>query len=243
MTPADSSHKWRLLLIEDNRLLREGLIGMLNDAPDLQVAAAFGSAQYIIEQILELSPDIVLLDLGIGGADGLALVRRINGQRAGVKSIVMYLLPAQTDVMGLIEAGVSGFLLKEATFEDLLRTIRLVAVGTKVLPAPLTDTLFSQIVDHAERGSRSPIDGTERLTMREREIIELIAQGRSNKEIAQLLNLATFTVKSHVHNILEKLALRTRVQVASYYARVEHHPRIAPGSESSDQRQYRRSHG
>src|SRR5262249_45680014 len=114
-------------------------------------------------------------------------------------------------------AGVAGFLLKDATFDEFLKTIRLVAAGICVLPTPLTNALFSEIVNDETRRERALVSSIATLTRREREIIRLIADGLSNKDISQQLNLATFTVKSHVHNVLEKLALRTRVQIASYY--------------------------
>src|SRR5207249_7724515 len=115
-----------------------------------------------------------------------------------------------------VKAGVSGFLLEDATFQDCLRTIRSVAKGTDVLPPALAGPLFSEIVNHAVIGGKASRIESVRLTRREREVIELIAQGQSNKEIAQRLNIAIYTVKSHVHNILEKLELDTRLQVASY---------------------------
>ena len=91
--------------------------------------------------------------------------------------------------------------------------------GVNVLPPPLTDLLFSQIVNHVARRDKALLSSAVMLTKREREVIRLIADGLSNKEIAEQLNVATFTVKSHVHNVLEKLALRSRVQIASYYAK------------------------
>jgi DNA-binding NarL/FixJ family response regulator len=116
-----------------------------------------------------------------------------------------------------IQAGVSGFILKDANVEDFLRTIRSVAAGTKVLPPFLTETLFSQIVIKAVKElDHSKIIESVRMTKRERQVIDSVADGLTNKEIAQKLNLSTYTVKSHIHNILEKLALHTRVQIAKY---------------------------
>jgi len=99
---------------------------------------------------------------------------------------------------------------------DFLRTIRSVARGGKVLPPPLTGSLFSRVIDHALKRGKGPLKNAVRMTKREREIIALIADSLSNKEIAQRLNIATYTVKSHVHNIMEKLALHTRLQIAQH---------------------------
>ena len=117
----------------------------------------------------------------------------------------------------ILLSRVSGFLLKDATVGDFLKTIRAVAAGTKVLPQYLTGSLFSQIVDNAVAESFPPeIIKAVRMTRRERQVIYLVADGLTNKEIAQKLHLSTYTVKSHVHNLLEKLALHTRVRIAKY---------------------------
>jgi DNA-binding NarL/FixJ family response regulator len=167
----------------------------------------------------QLKPRLVLLDLGLRNHNSLRLVEAITKEHPTVKVIVMDLLPAEADVIDFVKAGAAGFLLKDATFEEFLKTIRLVAGGINVLPPPLTDLLFSQIVNHVARRDKALLSSAVKLTKREREVIRLIADGLSNKEIAEQLNVATFTVKSHVHNVLEKLALRSRVQIASYYAK------------------------
>lgn len=129
----------------------------------------------------------------------------------------MDLIPMQTDVFEFVQTGVSGFILKDARVSDFLKTIRSVANGLQVLPSNLTGSLFSQIVENAINGSRpSVIIDSVRMTKREKQVIELIAEGYTNKEIALKLHLSTHTVKSHVHNILEKLSLNTRVQIAKH---------------------------
>ena len=129
----------------------------------------------------------------------------------------MDLVPLQEDVLVFVQAGVSGFILKDATVNDFLKTIRSVVNGAKVLPPHLTESLFSQIVDKAvTESSPSKVIKSVKMTKRERQVIDLVADGLTNKEIAQKLHLSTYTVKSHIHNILEKLALHTRVQIAKY---------------------------
>jgi DNA-binding NarL/FixJ family response regulator len=212
-------NKTSLILVEDNRLLRQGLAAMVSRHADLQILAAVGDRDNVLQKVQQLRPQVVLLDLGLRSQNSLRLVDAISKEYPDVKLIVMDLLPAEADVIEFVKAGVSGFLTKDATFEEFLNTIRLVALGTKVLPPSLTSSLFSEIAQLAARREKALVSSAVRLTKREREIIRLIADGQSNKEIAQQLNVATFTVKSHVHNILEKLALRTRLQVASFYAR------------------------
>jgi DNA-binding NarL/FixJ family response regulator len=205
----------RVLLIEDNRLLREGLAAMLAAQPDITLVASAGSAEAAVKR-KALKPNIVLLDLGLRNKNSLRVVESLKRGLPSGKIIIMDLAPVQSDLFEYVKAGVAGFVLKDATFDDFLSTIRTVAQGGKVLPSPLAGSLFSQIIDHASRKRNRTPTNLVRLTKREREVMDLIAQGLSNKEIARRLYLATDTVKGHVHNILGKLALHTRLEVASF---------------------------
>ena len=206
----------RVLLVEDNRLLREGITAMLNEEPDIPAAAATGNGD-ALEQATKLRPQVVLLDIGLRSQNSLRVVHAIKARFPATQIVVMDLIPVHTDVVTFVKAGVSGFILKDATLDDFLHTIRAVATGKKVLPPPLTGSLFSQIVEHAlQQGKPDRLLRAVRMTKRENEVIALIARGKSNKEIAAHLHIAIHTVKSHVHNILEKLALHTRLELASF---------------------------
>jgi DNA-binding NarL/FixJ family response regulator len=207
--------KIHVLLIEDNRLLREGMAAMLKEQPDLKVAASSGNSD-AVEQAKKVKPAIILLDLGLRNQNSLNLLGMLKKCAPKAKVIGMDLVPIQEELVQYVEAGVCGFVLKDATFDDFLKTIHSVAKGVNVLPPPLTGSLFSQIVEHGTRKTRGNPFASVRMTRREREVIVLIAEGLSNKEIASQLHLATDTVKSHVHNILEKLALHTRLEIASF---------------------------
>jgi DNA-binding NarL/FixJ family response regulator len=128
----------------------------------------------------------------------------------------MDLLPVHEDIVEFVHVGVSGFIMKDATLDDLVTTIRSVAGGAHVLPPQMTGSLFSQIARDAVTKGRPDVLESVRMTPREREVINLIAEGLSNKEIASTLHIATHTVKSHVRNIMEKLTLHTRLQIAAY---------------------------
>jgi len=209
--------KISILLIEDNRLLRDGIAALLKKQPDMNVTASFGNGENILIAVEKYKPNIVLLDLGLRSQSSLQIVKLVKKQYESIKIIVMDLVPLQSDVFEFIQAGVSGFILKDANIAEFYKTIRSVFEGAQVLPPHLTGSLFSQIVEHALNGyPPSLIVESVRMTKRERQVIELIADGFANKEIAQKLHLSTYTVKSHVHNILEKLSLHTRVQVANY---------------------------
>ena len=208
--------KIRVLLIEDNRLLREGITAMLNEQPDIKAVSATGNGD-AMEKARKIKPQVVLLDLGLRSQNSLRIAENIKKKYSKAEIVVMDLIPVQAEVVEFVKAGVSGFILKDATIDDFLHTIRSVAEGKKVLPPSLTGSLFSQIVEHAVKsGKANRLMKSVKLTRREHEVVDLIARGMSNKEIATELNIAVHTVKSHVHNILEKLALRTRLELASF---------------------------
>jgi len=209
--------KIKILLIEDNRLLRDGIALMLKTQADMHVVATVGNGENIVLMMSKLNPNIVLLDLGLRSQNSLQVVKLIKKDFQDTKIIVMDLVPLQADVFEFVQAGVSGFILKDANVTEFYKTIRSVFQGAQVLPPNLTGSLFSQIIEHAVNGYKpTEIVESVRMTKRERQVVELIADGSTNKEIAQKLHLSTYTVKSHVHNILEKLALHTRVQIAKH---------------------------
>ncbi|MBI1804953.1 MAG: response regulator transcription factor [Ignavibacteriae bacterium] len=193
-------NKIRLLLIEDNRLLRDGIAAMLKAHRDIKVIAASGNGENSILKIHELKPNVILLDLGLRSQNSLHVVKIVKKEFPQAKVIVMDLAPAQGDVLQFVKGGASGFILKDATLDDFLATIRAVAEGGKVLPSILNGSLFSQIIEHAVDGGRTNLKNAFRMTKREREVIGLISDGLSNKEIGIRLHVATYTIKSHVHN-------------------------------------------
>jgi len=203
-----------IALIEDNRLVREGVSILLNQMPDLRVVAAgSGSDTSILKNV---NPQVVLLDLGLRNGDSLRVAEHVKKEFPESKVIVMDLLPVHEDLVEFVNAGVSGFIMKDASLDELVDTIRSVVKGLHVLPPQMTGRLFSEIARSAvARGRPKALDAV-RMTPREREVINLIAGGLGNKEIAARLHIATHTVKSHVRNIMEKLMLHTRLQIAAY---------------------------
>ena len=201
-------------IIEDNRLVREGMRDMLNELPDVKVVLAATSSDS--QKLKEMNPRVVLLDVGLQDRNSLRLAETVKKELEDARVIVMDLLPVHEEIADFVNAGVAGFILKDATFEDFVGTIRSVADGARVLPAKMTGTLFSQIAHVAVRRGREEALKAVRMTEREREVIGLISDGRSNKEIAKDLNIATDTVKSHVRNVMDKLALHSRLQIAAY---------------------------
>jgi DNA-binding NarL/FixJ family response regulator len=205
-----------LVLIDDNRLLREGITAMIHSQPGFRVLAAVADVEEALQKVREAKPDIVLLDFGLEDHDSLSLTATVHGEVPAARVIVMGLMPVQEDVADYVRAGASGFIMKDASFEVFFETIRAVAGGAEVLPAALTNSLFTQIARNVASSNKARVLESVRLTNRERQVIDLLGEGLSNKEIATRLHIAVHTVKSHVHNVLEKLALRSRLEVAAF---------------------------
>ena len=204
------------MLIDDNRLLREGLTLMIHSQPGFRVLAASADVNEALQKVRDARPDIVLVDFGLEDHDSRSLTATVHAEVPSARVIVMGLLPMQEDVADYVRAGASGFIMKDASFDDFFATIRRVAAGEEVLPQALTNSLFAQITRNAAVVPRAKVLESVRLTSREREVIDLLGEGLSNKEISTRLNIAVHTVKSHVHNVLEKLALRSRLEVAAF---------------------------
>jgi DNA-binding NarL/FixJ family response regulator len=218
---ADSGRKGNgapiaLVLIDDNRLLREGIVAMVTSQPGFKVLAASADAIEALQKVREAKPDVVLVDFGLEGHDSLSLTATVHAEVPQAKVIVMGLLPTQEDVAHYVRAGASGFVMKDASFEEFFTTIRAVAGGAQVLPKQLTKSLFSQIALNVPVKDKKQLLESVRLTAREHQVIDLLGEGLSNKEIAARLHIAVHTVKSHVHNVLEKLALHSRLEVAAF---------------------------
>lgn len=208
--------KIRLLLIEDNKILREGIISILKPHRDIKIISESGKCGNTILDIHKLRPNVILLDLGLRSRNSLGVVEMFRKEFPGSKVIVMDLVPVQADVIQFVKAGASGFILKDASPDEFLTTIRAVAEGVKVLPPRLDDSLFTQIIEHAVKSGKTKLVNAIKLTKREKEILGFISKGITNKLIAQKLHVSEYSVKSHIHNILEKLALRTRIETSDF---------------------------
>lgn len=206
-----------ILIIEDNRLLREGINAMIKKHPDLKMMAALEESESTLTKVSDLKPDVLLMGFSLTNQDSFELIKSLKKKCPATKVIIINVVPLQTDIITFIKAEVSGFLLKDASTNDFLTTIRLVADGEKVLPPNLTGSLFSEIINYSDKTEKK-LGRFEalRLTKREQQVIDWVSEGITNKEIADKLNLSVYTVKSHIHNILEKLALHSRVQIANY---------------------------
>jgi DNA-binding NarL/FixJ family response regulator len=202
-----------IAIIDDNLMVCHALQALLGTLPDLNVVFAGDSAA---GAITDTNPDVFLLDAGLADGNSQRVALELHAAYPDSRIVVMDLLPTSDDVREFVNAGVAGFALKDSTLEELADTIRAVATGLSVLPTRMTESLFSQIAREAGAERHQEVIEGVRMTPRELQILEVIGEGLSNKEIAVRLNIATHTVKSHLRNVMEKLALHSRLQVAAY---------------------------
>ena len=209
--------KIKVLLIEDNRLLREGITAMLNEQEDIRADSSAGSNGDTIKKAARQKPHVVLLDIGLKNQSSLRLAEQIKTKLPRTEIVVMDLIPAHHEVGEFVKAGISGFIRKDALVDEILTTIRKVAKGKKVLPVPSDNSLFSKVVERAvQNGTVNRLVEAVKMTKKEQNVITLLSQGHSHKEIASKLKLTIIAVKSHVQSVYEKLALYSRLELASF---------------------------
>jgi DNA-binding NarL/FixJ family response regulator len=207
--------KIKVLLIEDNRLLRDGTTAILNEQEDILAVSSTGN-ESALGKAQKMVPDVVLLDLGLKSQNSLKVLESIKKLFPQTEVIVMDLIPAHAEVAEFVKAGVSGIILKDATQDDFLRTIRAVVKGVRILPPTMADSLFSQIVERAiQSGKVDRVIAAVKLSKREQDVVGLLAKGKSITAISIKLKIAVYTVKNHIRNILDKLALHTRLELAT----------------------------
>jgi DNA-binding NarL/FixJ family response regulator len=204
----------RVLLADDQTLVRSGFRVLLERAEGVEVVGEVGTGAEAVEHALTDRPDVVLMDIRMPGMDGLAATRRIvsDPRLSGVRVIMLTTFDLDEYVFEALEAGASGFLLKDVEPDDLRTAVRVVAGGEALLSPSITRRLIAEFVSQPGR-HRHPPAGLEELTDREREVLSLVATGLSNDELAERLVISPATAKTHVSRILLKLGARDRAQL------------------------------
>lgn len=206
----------RVLVVDDNRLVREGIAQLLSDDPHVVVVGLTPDGGSALKMIEAERPDIVLVDSSMLDKSGINLARDISRRYANVKVIVLGMTEIPAEVTEAVEAGAAGYVPKDASVQEFRDIVRSVARGLVHLAPHITATLFSRLAEIAASRRAREVAGGVRLTPREVQILSLVAEGMTNKEIAVRLFVETQTVKNHMHNILEKLELRHRLQAVQY---------------------------
>lgn len=205
-----STGSCRVLLVDDHPLFRRGVAQLIASQPDFEVIGEAASSDEGVSLTAELKPDLVLMDLNMRDGSGLDALKQIKDSGLEAQVILLTVSDAEQDFISAVRAGAEGYLLKGSEPEEILAKLRQAARGETVFAEPLMSMLLSAM----RSGAPAPPTSEECLTTRERQILRLIAAGKSNKHIARELNISDGTVKVHVKNLLRKLNLQSRLEAA-----------------------------
>ena len=200
----------RILIVDDHPVVREGLVAVLEGVPDFRVVGTAASAEEAVAAMKTARPDIVLLDLELPGMSGIDAIPRVIAGGDHVRVIVLTAYDTEERVLGAIRAGAGGYLLKGAAAAEIVHAIRAVREGGSYLTPRVATQVMAQVVSRGRSGV---------LSEREREVLRLIAQGQSNKQIGRQLSITERTVKFHVTSIFNKLGTDNRAQAIAVAAR------------------------
>lgn len=206
--------KARLLIVDDHLLSRKGIASLLATLPEVEVAGEAGDGVEALEQVRALAPDLVLMDINMPHANGIEATRRIKAEFPEVKVVILSVSDDVQDFFEAIKAGAQGYLHKNMEPETWVEYLRSVIRGDAPISRPLAARILKEFALDDPAGGEGALPT--QITGREREVLEQVAQGLSNREIADRLSIAETTVKNHLRNILTKLHLRNRVELAAY---------------------------
>ena len=228
MTDADTSaapRPLRLLIVDDHEVVRQGLVALLERRPGFEIVAEAGTAAQAVAEAARFEPDVVVMDVRLPDGSGIEACRDIRTARPETRVIMLTSYPDEEAVLSAIVAGASGYLLKQIRGRDLVSALEAVGRGESLLDPAVTEKVLDR-VRRAATGDEA--DELAQLTAQERKILLLVAEGKTNKEIAAEVFLSDKTVKNYVSSILAKLDLQRRAQAAAFVAK--HHLGGPPGS-------------
>lgn len=208
--------KIRVFLADDHKILRESLVILLSQKDNIEVVGAAGDGQEAYRKILELQPDIAVLDISIPRLNGLDLAERLRTELPGVKVVILTMHKSGEFVSKALCAGVRGYVLKDNALEELIECIELVYTNKIYLSQDITGIVVEGFVHNSRDGAES---GENAISSREREILQLLAEGKSNKDISDLLNLSIKTVETHRANIMRKMNFKNITDLVLYAVR------------------------
>ena len=206
----------RLLVVDDHEVVRQGLVSMLDRRDGLQVVGEAGTAADAVEMARSLQPDLVIMDVRLPDGSGIEACREIRALLPATRVVILTSYPDEEAVLSAIVAGASGYLLKQIRARDLVSAIESVASGGSLLDPAVTEKVLERVRRIATGTDK---DDLAQLTLQERKILALVAEGKTNREIAAEVFLSDKTVKNYVSSILSKLNLQRRAQAAAYVAR------------------------
>ncbi|MDT5271279.1 MAG: hypothetical protein QOH49_3465 [Acidobacteriota bacterium] len=205
-----------ILLADDHRIVRQGLRALLAGEADFEVVGEADDGREALELVKRLNPDVLVLDLMMPGLNGLEVARQLPRQSPGVRVVVLSMHDDEGFVLEALANGVSGYVLKDSNSSDLVHAVREVAAGRRYLSPPLSDRAIEAYQQRAKVGT---MDKHETLTTREREVLQLSAEGHTNSEIAARLGISTRTAETHRSRLMHKLSLHTQSDLIRYAIR------------------------
>jgi len=209
--------KARVLLVEDHVVVRQGIKALFADEPDLEIVGEADDGREALQRVSELRPDVVLMDISMPGLNGIEATRQIRQSYPDVKVVVLSMHSNEEYVFQVLRAGASGYVLKQSDSSEVLTAIRAAIAGGSFLSPPVSRAVISDYVRRAEaRGQDSDLD---LLTSREREVLQLLAEGLSNREIAEQLSISVKTVETHRSNMMGKLGINSKTELVKYALR------------------------
>lgn len=203
----------RLLIVDDHAVVRLGLRTLLAEEADLEVVAEAGSAEDALMQVEQKNPDIAVVDIQLPGRSGIEICREIRQRFPMTRVVILTSHAGEAFVEQAMRAGASGYVLKQVGNEELIRAIRAAYRGEVALDSQTSSKVVSRFLDLEKKADQSAF---RELSLREKEVLSLVAEGESNREIGVKLNLTEITVRNYVSNILNKLQLRNRIELAKY---------------------------
>lgn len=210
-------HKIRVLLVDDHTILRDGIASILRQAEDIEVVGGLSSGEEVINKVSDFQPDVILMDILMDGMNGLEATRWLKEQDAKIKVIIISSEIKKEYVSTGIKLGIDGYLPKNVDKETLLDAIRSVYQGKNYFNSAVTNLVFEDFYKGEREGSKKRVRKlTVGLTKRENEVLELVASGKSNQEVADILFISIKTVETHKANILDKLGLRNTAELVKY---------------------------
>jgi two-component system response regulator NreC len=207
----------KVLLVEDHIVVRQGIKALLSDEPDLEIVGEADNGREALSLVSELRPDVVLMDISMPGLNGIEATRQIRQRYADVKVVVLSMHASEEYVFQMLRAGASGYVLKQSDSSEVLTAIRAATSGGSFLSPPISRTVIDDYVHRAEARGRA--DDMDLLTSREREVLQLLAEGLPNREIAEQLNISVKTVETHRSNMMNKLGVSSKTELVKYALR------------------------
>jgi DNA-binding NarL/FixJ family response regulator len=207
----------KILLVEDHIVVRQGIKALLSDEPDIEIVGEADNGREALPLVSKLQPDVVLMDISMPGLNGIEATRQIRQRYADVKVVILSMHANEEYVFQVLRAGASGYVLKQSDSSEVLTAIRAALAGGSFLSPPISRAVIDDYVHRAEARGRE--DDMDLLTSREREVLQLLAEGASNREIAEQLSISIKTVETHRSNMMNKLAVKSKTDLVKYALR------------------------